>query len=497
MSSEELHSWTAHQLHGKLASGEVSAVEVARAALNRIDRVEEQVRAFVHLRPREEVLAEAESVDAARARGLDLPALAGIPIALKDNMSTAGQPTTCASKMLSGYVPPYDATVVSALRAQRAVVLGKTNMDEFAMGSSTEHSALTMTRNPWDLGRVPGGSSGGSAAAVAAEEAVFALGSDTGGSIRQPAAFCGIVGCKPTYGRVSRYGLVAFASSLDQIGPLTRDVRDAAIVLGAIAGRDPHDATSSPAEVPDFEAELEAGCRGMVLGVPRELMGEGVSDQARSAVLAAIDLFTELGAEVEECSLPTLPHALDAYYVIAPAEASSNLARYDGVRFGHRAAGARTYREMFEESRAEGFGPEVRRRILLGTYALSAGYYDEYYGKAQQVRTLICREFEQAFARYSALISPTAPTVAFRFGERMADPLAMYVNDICTVPVNLAGLPAVSVPCGFADGLPLGLQIIGKAMDEATILRLAYAHEQASDLGRRRPPLPYVQTLRD
>ena len=488
----ELYESTVHGLQTRLAAGELSAEELAEAVLERIDHVEEDIHSFVYRRLREEVLAEARAVDASRMRGDALGPLAGIPIALKDNLNTRGLPTTCASAILEGYIAPYDATVVESLAQQQAVVIGKTNMDEFAMGSSTEHSAYHPTRNPWDVGRVPGGSSGGSAAAVAAGEAIAALGSDTGGSIRQPASFCGIVGLKPTYGRVSRYGLVAFASSLDQIGPLTRDVRDAAIVLGAIAGHDRRDATSNPGEVPDYLAGIESGCRGLRLGVPRQLLGEGVAAEVRSAVLAALDLLTELGADIEECSLPTLPHALDAYYVIAPAEASSNLARYDGVRFGHRTRGSQSYREMFERTRAEGFGPEVRRRIMLGTYALSAGYYDQYYGKAQQVRTRICREFELAFERYTALVSPTAPTTAFRFGERMADPLQMYVNDICTVPVNLAGLPAISLPCGFHDGLPIGLQIIGRPMDEATILTLAQAYEQAADLGRRRPPLSRV-----
>jgi aspartyl-tRNA(Asn)/glutamyl-tRNA(Gln) amidotransferase subunit A len=485
----ELLTWPAHRLHGALAAGEVSAREVVAAVLDRIADVEADVGAYLHLRPRQELLAEAEAVDEAIRRGEALPPLAGVPVAIKANLCMRGVPTTCASRILEGFVPPYDATVVARLRAQRAVILGNTNMDEFAMGSSTEHSAVRPTRNPWDLSRVPGGSSGGSAAAVAAGEATVALGSDTGGSIRQPAAFCGVVGVKPTYGRVSRYGLVAFASSLDQVGPLTRDVRDAALVLQAIAGHDPADATSQPREVPDFEAALTGECRGLRLGVPRELMGEGVSAEVRSAVTAALDLLAELGAEVEECSLPTAPYALDAYYILAPAEASSNLARYDGVRYGRRAAGARDYVEMFARTRGEGFGPEVRRRIMLGTYALSAGYYDQYYAKAQKVRTLLCREFEAALARYDALVAPTAPTVAFGLGEKVADPLQMYVSDICTVPVNLAGLPAISVPCGYANGLPVGLQVIGRAFDEETVLRVAHAYEQAADLGHRRPPI--------
>ncbi len=485
----ELYEWPAHRIHRGLVTGEVSAREVALATLDRIGQVESSVGAYLHLRPREDVLADADAVDAALRRGESLAAFGGVPVAIKDNMCCRLLPTTCASRILEGFHPPYDATAVTRLQGQRAVLLGNTNMDEFAMGSSTEHSAGGVTRNPWDLGRVPGGSSGGSAAAVAAGEAVVALGSDTGGSVRQPAAFCGVVGLKPTYGRVSRFGLVAFASSLDQIGPFGRDVRDVALLLGAVAGHDPADATSRPAEVPDFEAALVPDCRGLRLGVPREFLAAGVSPEVRAAIAAAVDLLVELGAEVQECSLPTVPYALDAYYVIAPAEASSNLARFEGVRFGRRAQGTSDYVEMFRRSRGEGFGPEVRRRIMLGTYALSAGYYDQYYGKAQQVRTLICREFEEALSGYAALVTPTAPSVAFGFAEKMDDPLQMYASDVCTVPINLAGLPAVSLPCGFSNGLPIGLQFIGRAFDEETILRLAYAYEQAADLRHRRPPI--------
>jgi aspartyl-tRNA(Asn)/glutamyl-tRNA(Gln) amidotransferase subunit A len=484
----ELCEWPAHRIHQALAAREVSAVEVAAAVLDRIEAVEDQVHAYVHRRPREAVLADARAVDEAIARGESLAPLGGVPVALKDNLSTQDQPTTCASRILAGYVPPYDATVVAALRRQGAVFLGKTNMDEFAMGSSTEHSAAGPTRNPWDLARVPGGSSGGSAAAVAAGEATLALGSDTGGSIRQPAAFCGVVGLKPTYGRVSRYGLVAFASSLDQIGPLARDVRDAALAFEVLAGHDPRDATSAPREVPDTEAALVPDCRGLRIGVLRELLAEGVAEGVRRAVGAAVEVLVDLGAEVEECSLPTLAYALDAYYVIAPAEASSNLARFDGVRYGYRAADAQGFRDLFARTRGEGFGPEVRRRIVLGTYALSAGYYEQYYARAQRVRTLICREFDRAWERFHALVGPTAPTVAFALGERLADPLQMYLSDVCTVPVNLAGLPALSVPCGFVDGLPVGLQVIGRPFDEPTVLRVGYAYEQAAGV-RRQPPL--------
>ena len=481
--------WPAHRIHRALAAGEVSAVEVATAVLDRCDAVEGLIGAYVHRRSRPAVLAEAASVDEAIHRREPLPPLGGVPVAIKDNLSTAGVPTTCGSRLLAGYVPPYDAAVVERLAAQGALALGKTNMDEFAMGSSTEHSATGPTRNPWDLERVPGGSSGGSAAAVAAGAATVALGSDTGGSIRQPASFCGVVGLKPTYGRVSRYGLVAYASSLDQVGPLCRDVRDAALVLGVIAGPDRRDATASPTAVPDYEGALRADCRGLRLGVPREFLAEGVAPEVRAAVAAAVDLLGELGAEVEECSLPTVSYALDAYYVIAPAEASSNLARFDGVRYGRRAAGGGDYAALFAQTRAEGFGPEVRRRIMLGTYALSAGYYDQYYGRAQRARTLLCREFESALRRYAALVTPTAPTPAFGLREKTADPLQMYMSDVCTVPVNLAGLPALSLPCGFVSGLPIGLQLVGRPFDEETILRIGYAYEQAADLGRRRPPV--------
>jgi aspartyl-tRNA(Asn)/glutamyl-tRNA(Gln) amidotransferase subunit A len=483
---------TAHELHAALAAGEVSAREVCLDVLERLDDSEERLRAFLTVRPREEVLAEADGVDRARARGEALGPLAGIPVALKDNLCTRGVRTTCASRMLAEFRPPYDATAVLRLRRAGAIAVGKTNMDEFAMGSSTENSFFGPTRNPWEPGRVPGGSSGGSAAAVAAGSAILALGSDTGGSIRQPAAFCGIVGLKPTYGRVSRYGLVAFASSCDQVGPLARDVTDAALLLNAIAGPDALDATSAPGEAPDFTQALVPEVRGLRLGAPRELFGEGIDADVRRSVTAALDLLAEGGALVEECALPSVAYALDAYYVIAPAEASSNLARYDGVRYGHRAAaeGGGGHVDLVARTRAEGFGPEVRRRIMLGTYALSAGYYDQYYAKAQQVRTLVCREFADAFERYDALVSPTAPTVAFPLASRLADPLSMYMSDICTIPANLAGVPAVSVPCGFVEGLPVGLQVMARPFAEDVCLRVAYAFEQATDFHDRRPPRP-------
>jgi len=412
----------------------------------------------------------------------------GAPVALKDVLCTRGVRTTCGSKMLEHFVPPYDATVVERLRAAGAVILGKTNMDEFAMGSSTEHSAFHPTRNPWDLARVPGGSSGGSAAAVAGGLAAGGFGSDTGGSIRQPAAFCGVVGMKPTYGRVSRYGLVALASSLDQIGPFAQDVRDAALLLGAVAGHDRRDATSIQAPVPDYGAELSKGVAGLTLGLPDEYFIDGMDSDVERAVRAAIEVLKELGARLERVSLPTTKHSLAAYYLILPAEASSNLARYDGVKFGLRVPG-RDLVEMESRTRAAGFGAEVKRRIMLGTYALSAGYYDAYYGKAQSVRTLVRREFAAAFARVDLIVAPTTPNVAFKHGEK-EDPLSMYLNDVFTIPGNLAGIPGISVPCGFSvTGLPIGLQVLGRPLDEPRLLRAAYAYEQATPWHSRRPEL--------
>jgi aspartyl-tRNA(Asn)/glutamyl-tRNA(Gln) amidotransferase subunit A len=409
-------------------------------------------------------------------------------VALKDVLCTRGVRTTCGSKMLESFVPPYDATVVERLRAAGAVILGKTNMDEFAMGSSTEHSAFHPTRNPWDLARVPGGSSGGSAAAVAGGLAAGGLGSDTGGSIRQPAAFCGVVGMKPTYGRVSRYGLVALASSLDQIGPFAQDVRDAALLLGAVAGHDRRDATSIQAPVPEYVAELSKGVAGLTLGLPDEYFIDGMDPDVERAVRAAIEVLKELGARLERVSLPTTKHSLAAYYLILPAEASSNLARYDGVKFGLRVPG-RDLVEMESRTRAAGFGAEVKRRIMLGTYALSAGYYDAYYGKAQSVRTLVRREFAAAFARVDLIVAPTTPNVAFKHGEK-EDPLSMYLNDVFTIPGNLAGIPGISVPCGFSvTGLPIGLQVLGRPLDEPRVLRAAYAYEQATPWRSRRPEL--------
>ncbi len=468
---------SAFDLYEKLRQGEAGARQITEECLGRIDRVEEQVHAFVSLTP-EEARAAAVEVDARLGRGEELSPVAGIPMAVKDVLCTRGVATTCGSRMLQDFVPVYDATVIGRLKEQGLTMVGKANMDEFAMGSSTENSYFGPTRNPWDLERVPGGSSGGSAAAIAAGEALWALGSDTGGSIRQPASFCGVVGLKPTYGLVSRYGLVAFASSLDQVGPITRDVRDAATLLQAIAGHDVCDSTSIQAEVPDYSAALGAEIDGLRIGVPRELMDEGLDPGVRARIEEALDTLAGLGAEVEEASLASLSFALSAYYMIAPAEASSNLARYDGVRYGFRVPGEEIW-EMYAGTRAAGFGDEVKRRIMLGTFALSAGYYDAYYGQAQKIRTLIVRDFQSAWERFDLLVSPTAPTVAFRIGEKVDDPLAMYLSDVCTIPVNLAGIPAISIPCGLSDGMPVGLQLMGKVLDEVTVLRAAYAFEQS------------------
>ena len=485
----ELFRLTVHEAARLLARREISSTELTRAVLDRIEAVQGRLNAFVTVTA-ELALEQAREADERLTRGEGVTPLTGIPAAIKDVICTRGVRTTCGSRMLENFVPPYDATVIERLKAAGLVMVGKTNMDEFAMGSSGENSYFGPTRNPWDEERVPGGSSSGSAAAVAADACLYALGSDTGGSIRQPAALCGIVGLKPTYGRVSRYGLVAFASSLDQIGPMTKDVTDAALVLQAIAGHDPRDSTSAPVEVPDYAASLVPDLKGLRLGVPREYMGEGVEEGVRRAVEEAIDRLQELGAEVDrEVSLPSTPYALACYYIIAPSEASANLARYDGVKYGYSYTEGASMWENMERTRQFGFGAEVKRRIMLGTYALSAGYYDAYYLKAQKVRTLIRREFEAAFQRCDALVTPVSPTPAFRLGEKMADPLQMYLSDVFTIPVNIAGLPSISVPCGFSQGLPVGLQVIGRPFDEPTILRVAYAYEQATDWHLRRAPL--------
>lgn len=483
----ELFRYTARQLHDKLKTKEISAVELTQSVLDRIDAVEPSVKAYI-TDTRSSALEQAKVIDSRIGKGESISTLAGIPAAIKDNICIKGIKTTCASKILSNFVPPYDATVIEKLAAQDSVVIGKANMDEFAMGGSTENSGFHPSHNPWDLNSVPGGSSGGSAAAVAAGEAIWALGSDTGGSIRQPAAYCGLVGFKPTYGRVSRYGLVAFASSLDQIGPITRDVTDCAIVMNAISGHDPKDSTSINSQAPDYTKSLINDVKGLKIGLPKEYFTSGMNPAVEKAVYKAIDQLVALGAEYQEVSMPHTEYGLSAYYIIAPAEASSNLARFDGVSYGFRAEGSDIV-DMYKKTRSEAFGPEVKRRIMLGTYALSSGYYDAYYLQALKVRTLVKQDFDKAFEKVDVLITPTAPTPAFKMGEMTNNPLAMYLQDICTIPVNLAGVPAVSLPCGFADNLPIGLQIIGKPLGEETIIRTAYTFEQNNDYHKRFAPL--------
>jgi len=480
----ELWELTARELRNAVARGEASCREIADAHLGRAELLDVDVQAFVTLTP-ETALAQADVWDAARSRGEELPALAGVPIALKDNFCTRDIRTTCSSRILGNWRPPYDGTVTRLVRESGALLLGKTNMDEFAMGSSTENSGLFVTRNPWDRERVPGGSSGGSAAVVAARMTPVSLGSDTGGSIRQPASLCGVVGVKPTYGRVSRYGLVAYASSLDQIGPFARTVEDAALLLNVIAAHDPLDSTSAPLDTPDYTAALTGDIRGLRIGVPREYFAEGVHDDVREAVERALDVYRELGATVEPTSTPHAEYALAAYYIIAPAEASSNLARYDGVRYGIRDLRSNDIVGMFEATRDDGFGAEVKERIMLGTYALSAGYYDAYYEKALRVRTLVKQDLDRCWEQFDVLVTPTSPEVAFRIGEKSDDPLAMKLSDICTIPINMAGTCAASVPCGFSGGLPIGLQIIGRPFEETTMLRAAHAYEQATEWHRQ------------
>jgi aspartyl-tRNA(Asn)/glutamyl-tRNA(Gln) amidotransferase subunit A len=486
----ELAGSTIHALHDQLVSGTVSATALTEAVLRRLEAVEERVHAYITVTP-ELARQQAAAADAAFARGEVCSPLQGIPLAIKDNICTKGVRTTCASRILAHFVPPYDATVVQRLQAAGTVCVGKANLDEFAMGSSTENSAFGPTRNPWgDFNYVPGGSSGGPAAAVAADACIAALGSDTGGSIRLPAAMTGVVGLKPTYGRVSRFGLVAFASSLDQIGPLTKDVEDAALLLQVIAGHDVCDSTSGAVPVPDYRQVLGQGVRGLKLGVPREYFVAGMEAQVEHAVHASIETLRRLGAELVDVSLPHTPYAVATYYILATAEASSNLARYDGVRYGARVPQATNLLDMYMRTRAEGFGAEVKRRIMLGTYALSAGYYDAYYKKAQQLRTLFRQDFQHAFTQCEALLAPVAPTAAFRLGERLDDPLQMYLADVFTTPVNLAGLPAISVPCGFtSEELPIGLQIIAPPFREDTLLQVAAAFEAATDFHKRKPPL--------
>jgi aspartyl-tRNA(Asn)/glutamyl-tRNA(Gln) amidotransferase subunit A len=483
-------TWTADAIRQRIACGEVSARDVCEAVFAQIARLEPAVRAFLTLAP-ERALLQATRLDAHPQRRT-LP-LAGVPVAIKDNLCTRGLPTTAGSRILEGYLPPYDATAVARLEAAGAIVVGKTNCDEFAMGSSTENSAFVATRNPWALDRAPGGSSGGSAAAVAARMVPVALGSDTGGSVRQPASFCGVVGLKPTYGRVSRYGLLAFGSSLDQIGPLTRSARDAALVLGVMAGRDPRDATSADAVVDDYVTRSSESVRGLRIGVPQDLLRDGVDPVVRERFEAAIAMLATLGVEAVDVALPHAAHAIPVYYLVATAEASSNLARYDGVRYGVRPPLEREdgLSELYDRTREAGFGAEVKRRIMLGTYVLSAGYYDAYYLRAQRVRTLIRRDYENVLREVDAVALPTSPSPAFGLGERVDDPLRMYLADVFTVSANLAGLPAISVPCGFSDApvLPVGLQFVGAPFQEGRLLALASAYEAATDWTRRLPPL--------
>lgn len=484
----ELYRLTIAETRKLLDNKEISVGDLVRSIHERIDAVEDRVKAFVTITKNEAIEMARNVQERIDRRETGTHAsLAGIPVAIKDNMCTKGIRTSCGSKILSKFVPPYESTVTSRLREQRFVLVGKTNMDEFAMGSSTENSGFQITRNPWDQERIPGGSSGGSAAAVAADECIAALGSDTGGSIRQPASLCGVVGMKPTYGRVSRYGLVAYASSLDQIGPITKDVRDSALMLNGIAGHDPQDSTSAPVAVPDFTAVLGRDIKGLKVGIPKEYFIEGIDPEVSQAVREAIRTLESLGAIPTEVSLPHTGYAVATYYVLATSEASSNLARYDGVKYGFRAEG-KDLMDMYMKTRAQGFGAEVKRRIMIGTYALSSGYYEAYYKKAQQVRTLIKKDFEDAFGNVDVIATPTCPTAAFRIGEKTADPLQMYLSDIFTISVNLAGVPAISVPCGFtSDNLPVGLQFIGRHFDEESILKVAYAYEQATDWHSRRP----------
>ncbi len=485
----KLFEQPAHVLHDMLVNKEITSLELTQAVLARIDEVEGDVQAYLTV-TRDEALAQAKAVDEKIARGEEIAFLEGIPGAIKDNICTKGVKTTCASKILQKFVPPYDATVVQKLAAQNPVVLGKTNLDEFAMGGSTENSAFHPTHNPWNTDCVPGGSSGGSAAAVAAGTAVWALGSDTGGSIRQPASFCGVVGMKPTYGRVSRYGLVAYASSLDQIGPITKDVTDCANILNIIAGRDEMDSTSIDKEVPDYTKSLVQDVKGLKIGLPKEYFVKGMDPEVEGAVKAAVKQLESLGAEVVEISLPNTDYAISTYYLIAPAEAATNLARYDGVSYGERAEDAADLVEMMTRTRSQYLGEEVKRRIMIGNYALSAGYYDAYYLKALKVRRLVKEDYDKAFKEVDVIICPAAPSVAYKIGEKIDNPLEMYLQDACTVPLNLAGLPGISVPCGYnKDKMPIGMQIIGKALDEETLIRVAYTYEQSQSYHQDRAHL--------
>jgi aspartyl-tRNA(Asn)/glutamyl-tRNA(Gln) amidotransferase subunit A len=483
-----LAALTLHDAGNKLRKREFSSVELTEAVFKRIADTDSQIRAYLTL-ARDAALEQARQADERLEQDSATSPLLGVPLAVKDNFLTRGLRTTCASKILANFMPPYDATTVRKLRATGAIITGKTNLDEFAMGSSAENSAFFPTRNPWNLERIPGGSSGGSAAAVAADQCIAALGTDTGGSIRQPAACCGIVGLKPTFGRVSRFGIIAFASSMDQVGPLTKDVQDSALLLEAIAGHDPADSTSVDRPVPRYSEALTGDVKGLRLGIPKEYFVAGMQPEVEQAIRTAIRELEKNGAVIEEISLPRTEYAVAVYYIVATAEASSNLARYDGMRYGHRAT-AKDLTETYRISRGEGFGPEVKRRIMLGTYALSAGYYDAYYLKAQRVRTLIKQDFDEAFKHCDVIVTPTAPTTAFKLAEKIQDPLQMYLSDIYTISVNLGGLTALSLPCGFdQDGMPIGMQIIGKHFDEATILRVGHAYEQATEWYKRKPDL--------
>jgi aspartyl-tRNA(Asn)/glutamyl-tRNA(Gln) amidotransferase subunit A len=483
-----LHELTIHELGARLKKREVSSVELTEAVLARIAATDERVGSYVTL-CRERALEEARRADERLKTAADVSPLLGIPIALKDIFVTKGVRTTCCSKILGDFVPPYDGTAVAKLKAAGAVMVGKTNMDEFAMGSSTENSAFLKTRNPWSLDRVPGGSSGGSAAAVAADQCIAALGTDTGGSIRQPAACCGIVGLKPTYGRVSRFGVIAFASSLDQVGPMTKDTTDCALMLETVAGHDRADSTSVPRDVPSYVKSLDGDIKGLKLGLPKEYFISGMQPEVEKSLREAVTTLEKNGAEIVEVSLPHTEYAVAVYYIIATAEASSNLARYDGMKYGYRAP-AKDLAETYLKTRHEGFGAEVKRRIMLGTYVLSAGYYDAYYLKAQKVRALIKKDFDEAFKRCDVIVTPTTPTTAFKIGEKTADPLQMYLSDIFTISVNLAGLPGISLPCGFDDaGMPIGMQLIGKHFDEATMLKVAHAYENVTEWHKKKPKL--------
>lgn len=494
-----LNQLTAHEVTRLIREKKVTAQEVIQDVFEQIDKVDDLIKAFLVL-TREEALKQAKEIDIKVKNGEKLPPLAGVAVAIKDIIATQGTETTCGSKILKGFVPPYNATVINKLKKAGAIVIGKTNMDEFAMGSSTENSAFFPTHNPWDLKRVPGGSSGGSTAAVAADETVIALGTDTGGSVRQPASLCGMVGLKPTYGRVSRYGLVAYASSLDQIGPITKDVIDCALLMKVISGHDNMDSTSVNLEVPDYLKSCQAGIKDLKIGVPKEYFIEGIDPEVKDALDKALKIFEKLGAKIEETSLPHTEYSLPTYYLIATAEASSNLARYDGVQYGYRVEGYEDLSSMYQKTRSEGFGSEVKRRIMLGTYALSSGYYDAYYLKAQKVRTLIKEDFDKAFRKYDILITPTSPTPAFKLKEKVLDSLTMYLSDIYTITINLAGIPAISLNCGYSKGnLPIGLQIIGKHFSEETILRAAYNFEQNNDVEKKKPeicPAKYMEAAK-